>query len=147
MSKKYILTDETIKFRDHILHRIKATKSFGNVKKGDLGGWVESEKNLSHDGNCWIANNARVWFNARVSGNGQIYNNASIWGYALIFENAKVYGETNIYDDARIYEDAEVYENAMICGNAEIYGNTKVHGKAKIIYNFEEQLNNITNIN
>ena len=55
--------------------------------------------------------------------------------------------ETNIYDDARIYEDAEVYENAMICGNAEIYGNTKVYGKAKIIYNFEEQLNNITNIN
>lgn len=36
MSKKYILTDKTIKFRDHILHRIKVIKSFGNVKKAIL---------------------------------------------------------------------------------------------------------------
>ena len=46
MEKKYILTDETITLRcSVILHRIKAIRSFGNVKEGDLGGWIEKEDN------------------------------------------------------------------------------------------------------
>ena len=36
MNKKYVLTDETIQYKDHILHRIKALKTFSDVKKGDL---------------------------------------------------------------------------------------------------------------
>ena len=41
MDKKYELTNETINYDGRILHRIKAIKDFGNVKKGDLGGWIE----------------------------------------------------------------------------------------------------------
>lgn len=55
MEKKYILTDETIKVNGKTLYRIKALREFSNVKAGDLGGFVESESNLSHDGylNFW----------------------------------------------------------------------------------------------
>ena len=31
-------------------YRIYALKSFSNVKKGDKGGLIERESNLSHDG-------------------------------------------------------------------------------------------------
>ena len=47
MEKKYELTEVTVTYGKAILHRIKALKDFGNVKKGDLGGWIESEDNLS----------------------------------------------------------------------------------------------------
>ena len=38
MDKKYELTDETMEFDGHTLHRIRALKSFSDVMKGDLGG-------------------------------------------------------------------------------------------------------------
>ena len=43
--KKYELTSETKVINGVKLHRIKALESFGNIKEGDLGGWIESEKN------------------------------------------------------------------------------------------------------
>ena len=60
MEKKYILTEEAKEVGGHILHRIQAMRDFGGVQKGDLGGWVESEENLSHDGDCWIFDNGSV---------------------------------------------------------------------------------------
>ena len=50
MNKKYELTDETINHYGVVLHRIKALRSFGDVKAGDLGGFIESEDNLSQEG-------------------------------------------------------------------------------------------------
>ena len=53
-NKKYELTEEAIVVDGHKLHRIRALKDFADVKAGDLGGYVESEDNLSHEGNCWV---------------------------------------------------------------------------------------------
>ena len=42
--KKYeILMDEenTIEFEGRVLHRIKALRDFGDVRKDDIGGYVE----------------------------------------------------------------------------------------------------------
>ena len=61
---KYELTEETT----NGLHRIRALKDFANVKAGELGGWIESERNLSHEGNCWVSEDARVSGNAWVYG-------------------------------------------------------------------------------
>ena len=55
-NKKYeILMDEknTIEWQGRTLHRIRALKNFGDVKKDDLGGYIEDENNLSQKGNCW----------------------------------------------------------------------------------------------
>ena len=38
---------------------------FGNVKKGDLGGWIEKEDNLSQEGDCWVFGDAWVYGDAR----------------------------------------------------------------------------------
>ena len=57
--KKYELTEEV---NEHGLHRIRALRDIPlyGVKKGDLGGFVERENNLSQEGDCWIADNATV---------------------------------------------------------------------------------------
>ena len=73
MSKKYELTDETMEWEGHTLHRIKALRDFNDVKAGDLGGWVESEDNLSQYEKCWLCDNAIVYGDARIYGNARIY--------------------------------------------------------------------------
>ena len=46
--KKFEFTDETKQNEGGItLHRIRAIRDFGDVKAGDLGGWIEREGNLS----------------------------------------------------------------------------------------------------
>ena len=42
------------------LFRIKALISFSDVEKGELGGYVEKEENLSHSGNAWVSGDAEV---------------------------------------------------------------------------------------
>lgn len=89
--KKYEFTGETKVVFGKTLHRIKALISFGFVKAGELGGWVEKEENLSHDGNAWVTENAWVSGNARVSGNAEVTGNARVTG------NAEVSGVRTIF--------------------------------------------------
>jgi hypothetical protein len=51
------------------------------VKAGDLGGWIEKEENLSHEGDCWVSGNGCV------SGNGRVYENGCVSGNADIKRN------------------------------------------------------------
>ena len=68
--KKFELTSEFItNIFGTKLFRIKALIEFGNVKAGELGGFVEKEENLNHEGNAWVYGNAEVYGNARVYGN------------------------------------------------------------------------------
>ena len=68
--KKFEFTGETktisLFFRTATLHRIRAVAEFGLVKIGDLGGWIEKEENLSHEGKAWVCGDAEVWGNAEV---------------------------------------------------------------------------------
>ena len=52
--------------------RIVALKNFGVIKKGNIGGLVESEKNLSHYGDAWVYVDAWVSGDAQVSGDADI---------------------------------------------------------------------------
>ena len=78
MEKKYRLTDETINVDGRILHRIEALKDFGNVKKGDKGGFVEKEENLSQYSDCWVYDDAKVYGNAKVCGNTEVCGNREV---------------------------------------------------------------------
>lgn len=92
--KKYeLLQDQTIEWCGRTLCRIRALRDFGNVRAGDVGGYIECERNLSQDGNAWVCGDARVYDNALV------------------------------YDDARVCSDARVSGNARVCGDARVYGN------------------------
>ena len=76
--KKYQLTEESKQIGEITLHRIQALKSFGDVKEGDLGGWIEKEENLSHDGNAWVYDDAEGRGNARVCGDAKVCGDAEI---------------------------------------------------------------------
>ena len=153
--KKYELTNEVIEFKGRKLHRIKALRDFSNVTAGDLGGYVESEENLSHEGNAWIYNVAKVYENAiicdnatvhnssEVFGNAWIYDNARIIGCSQVYENAIICGEAEVYNSAKVYGNAKIFENASIFMRAQVYGYAKVFGYANIednaqIYGYAE---------
>ncbi len=58
--RKYEFTGETKVFLNATLHRIRAVADFGTIHAGDVGGWIEKEENLSHYGNAWVRDDARV---------------------------------------------------------------------------------------
>ena len=108
MEKKYILTEETKEVGGRILHRIQAVRDFDAVQKGDLGGWVESEENLSHDGNCWVFGDGRVFGDGEVFGNARIGVNAYISSPRSYF----VQGPIGSRDDFLTYyldKDKKIY--------------------------------------
>lgn len=72
-------------------YRIYALKSFNDVKKGDKGGLISREINLSHYGNCWI------YQGSKVTGHSYISHNAEIRGESRI-ENSTISGEVVISD-------------------------------------------------
>src|SRR5574344_2442999 len=133
-NKKYELTEEVKEYfnKKCIIHRIKALKDFGNVKKGELGGFVESEDNLSQDGNCWIYDDARVVDNARVSGNAMVCDKAVLLANAQVYDDAKVYDNAEVYGDALVSDNARVFDYAKVYGNAEVYGSAHISGNAKV---------------
>ena len=67
--KKFELTTNTKMFLGKKLFQIKALISFGDVKAGELGGYIEKEENLSQTGDAWVFDNARVSGDAWVSDN------------------------------------------------------------------------------
>ena len=93
--KKYEFTGETKRVelwnRTATLHRIKATVEFGFVKVGELGGWIEKEENLSHEGKAWVCGDAEVWGNAKVCGDAEVWGNAKVWGNAEVCGDAEVF--------------------------------------------------------
>lgn len=108
MDNKYEFTDEIKIVGDHVLHRIRAVRAFGHVKPGDLGGWIESENNLSHREACWVSHEARVYGAALVCGDAHVFNSAQVYGHARLCGNVQVYGT------------AQVFGNAEVCGDAQI---------------------------
>ena len=85
--KKYELTGEFIEhWSGKKLYRIRALVSFGVVVAGQLGGFIESEKNLdqSLSGDAW------------VYGNAEVYGNARVRSHAVIFEHKMIFGASNV---------------------------------------------------
>ncbi len=112
--KKFKFTHESIHWKGRTLYRIQALINFGNVSAGDRGGFVESEKNLSHDGDAWVYGNAKVYDSATISGN------------AIVYGDAEVYGRATVSDLARVGDDAKIYGSAIVCDLATISGNSTI---------------------
>lgn len=71
---KYRLTTESIELNGKAFYRIQALKDFSNVKKGSLGGFVESERNLSQEGDCWIYGDAIVSGDNEIVGDTMVFD-------------------------------------------------------------------------
>lgn len=142
--KKYEFTGETrVLSSSTLLYRIRALIDMPSidVRAGDIGGWIESESNLSHEGHAWVNReacvfgNARVYNNAAISGNAMVFENARVFDNAYVASNAKVSGNAQVYKAALVYDNARIYGNARVDGYTWIYGNALVYGNAHIYGN------------
>ncbi|MBR6802425.1 MAG: polymer-forming cytoskeletal protein [Kiritimatiellae bacterium] len=130
--KKYELTDATIEYIGHTLHRIRAVRSFGDVKKGELGGFLESEINLTHEGNCWVAENARISGAAQVNQNAQVFGFAQVSGDTQIFGEARIFGFAQVSGFAQVFGKARIFDFAQVSGDTQIFGKAEVSGNAVV---------------
>lgn len=151
---KYRLTENVIEYEGKRLFQIQAVKNFQAdqwyIQAGELGGYVESERNLSQQGSCWLMKRSKVMGNASVSGNAYVSGSSVISGNAQVFDNALVVGSSKVTDNAKVYGnafimncemisgDAQVFEFAVIAkavsvvGSAKIYGNAEIESFAKV---------------
>lgn len=134
--KKYkIRTDISKRIGPFTVYRIEALRNFGCVKKGDLGGWIEKELNLSQCGTCWVYDEAVVFQDAKVSGKARVCCHAKVSGYAIVTDNAIVNGHSRVYDNAFLENDVIITNYAIVCGNARISNNVEIFGSAYIYGN------------
>lgn len=128
---KYSLTEnKRTFFSDRVLYQIKAERDIEGirVKKGELGGWIEKEDNLSQRGDCWVSGDAYVYQSALVCENACIFGAASIFGHARISGHARVYNNACVFEYAQVYGYTQVFGNVCVYGHAHIYGSIQVYG-------------------
>ena len=132
-NKKYELTDET-KDIGFILRRIRALRDIPkfSVKAGDLGGWIETEQNLSQDGDAWVSGEAMVYGHAMVFANAKVNGNARVFGEARVNGNAWVAGSAWVYGNAIVTDRAIVTGYAMVTGRAKVSDDVTVSGNAMV---------------
>lgn len=178
MRKYKLLKDDTINLNDKTLYRIQALRSFSEltirmpsnklksfyqIKEGDLGGYIENECNLSHDGECWVMDSALVYDYARVYGNAVVADNARVYGYAKVYDYTRIsmngvicgkvrlFGNTQVYDNAKIYDNVMVggrsiiHDDIVLCGDVYVYsdedkpitlgGNVQIGGDTRVWFN------------
>ncbi len=128
-NQKYEITDiahEVYPF----LHRIRALHDIGGeVKAGDLGGFVENEENLSFEqgDTAWIFDNAVSCNNATVD------KGSSLRGAAIACENTCISGGAKLFDYAR------VEDYAYICGGV-VRGRARVSDCARILLSSDKTM-------
>lgn len=137
------------------LHRIRALRDVGpTVKAGDLGGFVESEWNLSQeDPDSWIAHDAIVANGAFVYEGAVLRDHAVACGEARVCKEAVMSGHARAEDHAHI-DGAVLGDSARVSGAGTVFsmhprkvpvlngdcvvlghvtGNVRVTGKAVVL--------------
>lgn len=131
-NSKYAATGETKTLPSGVvLQRIKSQQAFvlasgKNVHKGELGGYIESEHNLSKQGICWVGGSAIVF------GEAQVLEEAEVSGHAMVKDRAVVKGRAVIFGHAVIEDQAQVMGKASVYGKAKVQEQSKVGNRAII---------------
>ena len=103
------------------LHRIRALQDVReDVHQGDLGGFVESERNLSQEGSCWIYDNALAGENSRVIEQSTLH-----WA-------CRALGSSIISGDARLDRNVWVLDNAIVAAGT-VTNMVTIQGDARIL--------------
>lgn len=110
---KYELTGYVCRIKGNVkVYEIRALRDIEryNVRRGDLGGYIESEYNLSQQGDCWIEKQCYV------------YNEGQVLDDAYVGNHSKVYDKAILRDQAQVLDGGEAY------GNAKMFGESKIKG-------------------
>ena len=145
MKKYRLLEDDVINREGVTLHRIVALRDIINLngdiiaKKGDKGGYIESEENLDQgDGSAWITKDAIVYCKAQVLENAQVrdhtvvHDYAIIKGDAMVGDYAEIFGKAVLGGYCLVSGYAKIHEEANVCFGAIVTGHTEIFGKAVI---------------
>jgi carbonic anhydrase/acetyltransferase-like protein (isoleucine patch superfamily) len=157
MKRKYELSNDSklvyVNLNGNVtLHRIRALRSFDveikscdskgtlvfPVKKGELGGWVQSEENLSQEGMCWIARDAMAFEHSSVTESAYMTDSAAIRGHAIISGNAVMSNNSSVSGHAHLSGHAVMHNNSVLVDNAVVDGdvcmddNSHVYGHAHV---------------
>ena len=102
------------------LHRIRARCQVNEqVGPGALGGYVQTEDNLSQDGTCWIYDQAICCEEAVVEDDGRMFDGAVARGSALISGDARMF-ERAVAEGNSSFFSGELKEDARLSGNAVV---------------------------
>jgi carbonic anhydrase/acetyltransferase-like protein (isoleucine patch superfamily) len=156
-NKKYKLISQGLmpirndKIADKKMYQLQALRDIPKygVKTGDLGGFVSNDQILSHDGSCWVADDAQVVGYVDISDDAYISEKSLVIN---IHPNRAIYveDEAKIYGSARVqitrHEDysggdagmviqgnVQIYGESVVASCGVIYGNTKIHGNAVVV--------------
>ena len=121
-AKKYQLIGEPVDYNGHRVRRVCALLSGSWGPSGTLGGWLESEANLSHEGHCWVGGEAHVVKEATVR------DDAVVTDRALIDNQATVRGDARVEDDCWVCNDAVVEDYVRLSGSVHIGNSVRLAG-------------------
>jgi hypothetical protein len=127
MEKKYeLLSGDRLSAGDRTVYRIRALRDFGDIRRGELGGYIESEAHLCHSGDCWVHDVAQVY----GPGAG-VRDNARVRGEAWIL--GRVDGDAQICDLVVIAEDAHVGGSTIVCSDEVVRGEKLLEPRAAVL--------------
>ena len=135
MEKKYELIETVYRGR----YRIKALKDFQlitgeMVQKGDLGGRVDGEHNLSQEGTCWIDYYARAYGDSKVIDNAVLKDCSCAYNNSTISGNAVMKGDSWAKDNSIVSGNAVMKDHSWAKGNSRITGNAVLQAFQRIQY-------------
>ena len=137
-NQKYEITD--IAHEEYpFLHRIRALRDIcGEICAGDIGGFVESESNLSAEpGDCaWIFDDAIACGSAYVS-KGSVMSGHSRAEDNAYLRGASMTGKALASGNAQIIHDPHTMGTPILSGNCKVYGTVqgdiRITGSAVIL--------------
>lgn len=137
---KYYLTNTMKDVDGHKLHQIVAARDIPElgVQEGDLGGFVESEQNLSHKGTCWVFagsvyEQAVVSNGATVRGDGvKVHEYAKLDGGFTAYDNAELYGHFRGTGCGKVAGRVDAKDSTMIKGSGYVTDGTIMRNRATV---------------
>lgn len=124
--KKYtLIQDDFIELANGVkLYRIMALRDILSkdriVLAGQKGGYVESERNLSHKGNGWIFEGCIVRGSAFVCMDAVIKGKSEIWGEAYISGKSTI-NNSIVCDNIVVADECNV-NNCVLAGDRALCG-------------------------
>ena len=134
MTTKYEFTGEIMTQYGITLKRIR------RIRDRLVGGWIESEYNLSQEGEAFVFDEALVSGNAQVFGRAQVFGKAQVSGeaiattnpyYLTLTRNSITVTDTHIQIGCELHTHEEWLANYITIGEANGYTTTdiKLYGK------------------
>ena len=125
------------------LYRIKALRNIADdVKKGDLGGYIESVNNLSNDDESWVYDNACVSGDSLIKDFAKVKDNAFVFGSSIIKDRAVVKDYVSIGGYVTVGGNVIVKRDTILTHMTYFVGNSIITDNKDILY-FGNDYNNL----